>query len=299
MNVSDADEPNAELPPLPHESGLEAQLESEEATGDEFETDELDDFDDDFSLDTLSRAYAEVIRKQQADAGGAPEADPSGESPSGNTSVATARGRNAGFDLRPEADPEDSDPNDSTSDDQGCPITPESIIESMLFVGARQGDSLTASGIAAVLRDVTPEQVMGAIDALNEGYVQQASAYRIVEEEDVLEMQLVEELTAVADNFYGRNQEFRLSQTVIDVLSVVAYHQPVTREELDKTRGKPSNAAITQLVRRGLVEVEHSTSRPVRRTYHTSARFLELFRLESIEDLPQSHDVSEFEEYID
>ena len=42
------------------------------------------------------------------------------------------------------------------------------------------------------------------------------------------------------DLFLGRIREARLSQAAIDILAIVAYHQPVTAAEIDRLRGKPS-----------------------------------------------------------
>ena len=80
---------------------------------------------------------------------------------------------------------------------------------------------------------------------------------------------------------------------------MVAYHQPVTKVEVENTRGKPSGSVLSQLVRRDLLEIEVTKDKPARRLYRTSKRFLDLFQLNDVQDLPQSHDVSEFEEYID
>ena len=57
-------------------------------------------------------------------------------------------------------------------------------------------------------------------------------------------MQLTEQFLAVRDKFYGKVRQARLSQSAIDVLSVVAYNQPVTRAEVDEYRDVASTSAV-------------------------------------------------------
>ena len=104
-------------------------------------------------------------------------------------------------------------------------------------------------------------------------------------------MALVDDLKVLQTEFYGRDKQVRLSQSAIDVLSVVAYNQPVTREQIETSRGKPSGSVLAQLVRRNLLSLDMDEPKVAKRNYTTTDRFLELFHLSTIDDLPQSHDV--------
>lgn len=258
------------------------------------ESEPFDDLDDEFSLDKLSKAYADVIRKRSAD-GEISESDekrvPAGaKKSSASPPPKQSKGKSA-------ATPSQAD------DNHGCPIEPETIIESIVFVGAPRGETLTLSGIAAVLRDVNAADVRRSAKDLNEKYEQDNSAWRIMVEGDgdgaEIKMVLAENLTEFQNHYFGRNKEVQLSQGTIDVLAVVAYHQPVSKLEIEATRGKSSSSILNQLVRRDLLEIETTKDKPAKRLYRTSKRFLDLFQLSDVQDLPQSHDVSEFEEYID
>ena len=74
------------------------------------------------------------------------------------------------------------------------------------------------------------------------------------------------------------------------MLAIVAYQQPLTAEQVGKQRGKPSSHVIAQLVRRGLLRLEREAGKRQAAHYSTTERFLELFGLESLRDLPQSDD---------
>ena len=265
------------------------------------ELEPFDDLDDEFSLDKLSKAYADVIRKRSAD-GELSESDDDDSGP--GEEPASAPTKKSSASPPPKKRKGKSAPTASQADDnRGCPIEPETIIESIVFVGAPRGESLTLAGIAAVLRDVSAADVRQSVQDLNEKYQQDNSAWRIVVEgkgdDAVIKMVLAENLTEFQNHYFGRNKEVQLSQGTIDVLAVVAYHQPVSKVEIENTRGKSSGPILSQLVRRDLLEIEVTKDKPSKRLYRTSKRFLDLFQLSDVQDLPQSHDVSEFEEYID
>jgi len=79
----------------------------------------------------------------------------------------------------------------------------------------------------------------------------------------------------------------RLSAAALEVLAIIAYHQPITRPEIEAMRGKNSDAVLEGLQERGLVEVvgeKPVVGRP--RLYGTTQKFLEVFGLSSLADLP-------------
>lgn len=254
---------------------------------------DFDDPDDDFSLDQLSRAYAEVMREKDP---GGPQELTSKSDAANDTPRPTEKSEPQSEEVKSFAQ---GDVSESKADNAACPLTPESIIEAMLFVGAPQGSSLKIAQIAGELRDVTEDEIIQHIADLNRKYLQEKCAYRISVDQQSVEMTLVDELADLQNDFFGRNKQFQLSQPAIDVLSVVAYNQPVTKDQVETSRGKPSGSILAQLVRRNLLALDMDQPKVSQRTYATTPRFLELFHLTSLEDLPQSHDVSEFEEYID
>ncbi|MCS7187121.1 MAG: SMC-Scp complex subunit ScpB [Armatimonadetes bacterium] len=82
-------------------------------------------------------------------------------------------------------------------------------------------------------------------------------------------------------------QRIRLSRGSLEVLAIVAYHQPITRPEIEQLRGVDSSAAIQSLLEHGLIQVvgyKETVGRP--RLYATTTKFLELFGLRSLEELP-------------
>lgn len=236
-----------------------------------------DDLEEEFSLDQLSQAYAEVLRNRD---GGEAEALP--------TDVVASE-----MEDQPEAEDQ------TANDDSACPISPETIVESILFVGCPKDVKLTSKKIASVLRDVSPKEVTKIVKDLNQRYEDEDAAYRIGSEGGELKLVLDPKLLDFQQDFFGRNRRVRLSQAVIDVMAIVAYNQPATREQVDKIRGKNSATVLKQLVKREILIVEPGKNEPKIGYYSTTDRFLDLFSLDEIADLPQSHEVSDIEELAD
>ena len=97
----------------------------------------------------------------------------------------------------------------------------------------------------------------------------------------------------VRERFYGRLREARLSQAALEVLSLVAYKQPLTVERINELRRTSSGSILNQLVRRQLLRMERPADDAKTRLYYTTPRFLQLFGLESLSDLPEAHDLDQ------
>lgn len=85
-----------------------------------------------------------------------------------------------------------------------------------------------------------------------------------------------------------REEPRRLSKAALETLAIVAYHQPVTRAEIESVRGVSlSKGTLDQLLEMGFVRLRgrrRTPGRPV--TYGTADRFLEHFGLASLSDMP-------------
>jgi len=172
-----------------------------------------------------------------------------------------------------------------------CPISPTSILEALLFVGNRDKLPLTAQQAAELMRGVAASEIPGLVDALNHRYAAVGCPYQIVSERSGYRMTLRKDFAKLRDRFYGRIREARLSQAALDVLAIVAYRQPLTAVRIAELRGKPSARLLSQLVRRGLLEIHRPEDRGAAAEYRTAGRFLGLFGLGSLEDLPRSEDL--------
>ncbi len=178
-------------------------------------------------------------------------------------------------------------------DDAHCELSPKSILEAMLFVGAPDpSEPLTTRKIASWIRGVSPKEVTQLAKELQAEYEETGSAFRLERERNQLKLVLAKEYDVILDSFYGEARKAKLSQQAIDVLAIVAYKQPIQRELVNELRSRDCGSILNQLVKRNLLSWELEKEKSKVKVYRTSDRFLDLYGLESIEDLPQSEDYS-------
>jgi len=175
--------------------------------------------------------------------------------------------------------------------DDDTPPSPEQIIEAMLFVG---GHPLTADAVCAAVRGMTRESFTAAIDSLTKRYRQQRRPYAILPRDDGFVLAITPTYRRLRERLFGGPREARLSQPALDVLSVVAYRQPIGKVEVDTIRGTDSGSILRQLVRLGLVAVQHRAEAGIREVrYGTTPRFLTVFSLGSLDELPRLGDTAQ------
>ncbi len=163
------------------------------------------------------------------------------------------------------------------------------IVEALLFVG---GAPLTAARAGETIRGLTESDFSEVITSLNAEYRAQGRPYLIQAQGAGHVMALRPRFQGVMERLYGGQRAARLSAASIDVLALVAYRQPATKQEIDTLRGTDCGSLLRQLVRRGLIAVVQRADAHGREvSYATTARFLELFKLRSLDDLPQTQDL--------
>jgi segregation and condensation protein B len=171
------------------------------------------------------------------------------------------------------------------------PPTPRQIIEACLFVG---GMALTSKRLSGVLRGTfEADFVEREIDTLNRLYAAENRPYEIRMGEGGFRMALREEFERIRNKVYGLGpKEVRLSQEALEVLAVVAYHQPIKQSKVEEL-GKPGcGPVLRQLVRRELIAVERDPAHPRDVNYKTTPRFLSLFDIRSLDELPRHEQVA-------
>ena len=110
-----------------------------------------------------------------------------------------------------------------------------------------------------------------------------ASGYRL---------QVADDYSALIQRVFPQRQE-RLSQALLETLSVIAYKQPVTRSDIEHVRGVTlSSNILRQLFDKGWIEekgYKETLGRPA--LLHTTAQFLDAFGLTSLDELPPLPDM--------
>jgi segregation and condensation protein B len=170
-------------------------------------------------------------------------------------------------------------------------VTPAQVIEAALFVG---GQPLTAGKLYALLRGaITVEQVPELIDELNILYAAQERPYEVRLGDGGYRLELRPEYDRLRARVFGQGpREVRLSQDLLEVLALVAYRQPITQAEIEALgKASPGNQ-VRQLLRRELIQLERDPEQPKEVRYRTTERFLSVFGLANLADLPQPDDLA-------
>jgi len=228
------------------------------------------------SLDEMNAAFARMLQSGEPPQGNPPAADDVQVAGGKETEDHPAAASRAG---------------DEDDDDDPCEVSPRTILEAILFVGTPDNRPLAAREMAALMRGVDAQEIDQLVRELNERYETRRCPYRIAGEGAGYRLVLRDEMARLRDRFYGRVREARLSQAAVDVLAIVSYNQGIARDEVSRLRGKDSGAILAQLVRRGLLRVEREEQNRRILHYHTTERFLKLFGLETLEELPQSQEL--------
>lgn len=153
-------------------------------------------------------------------------------------------------------------------------------IEALLFAA---GEPLTSTVLAEVL-DTERVEVQQALRVL----AQQRADGGVVLERIAGGWQLRTSLrfAEVVHQLRGTRPQ-RLSRAALEVLSIVAWQQPITRPEIEQLRGVDSGGVLKSLLERNLVRVAGRSDMPGRPLlYRTTSAFLEMFSLPNLKALP-------------
>lgn len=232
-------------------------------------------------LDELTQAYADLIAR------GDDPYTPLPDSDAGPAAILADEVLDEGEESADDT-ADSSEPPDSADPEAACEVSPRTILEAMLFVGHPENQPLTSEKIASLMRGVRAHEIDELVVELNRDYDEEGCPYRIESVGAGYRLVLRDEFHSLRDVFYGRVKAAKLSQAAVDVLAIVAYKQPLTREDVDALRGRPSGSLLAQLVRRQLLRIERSHDQPRTPRFCTTDRFLQLFGLQGLRDLPQT-----------
>lgn len=160
-------------------------------------------------------------------------------------------------------------------------------IEALLFTADRP---LSDSRIADLLGlDVaSPSAVAEAIDELNRSYAHTGRVFRIEPMAGGRRVLTMSEFGPLIERLRGSREHAKLSQAALETLAIIAYRQPALRAELEAIRGVACGEVLKTLIDRRLVRVTgraEIVGRPL--LYGTSREFLQVFGLQSLDDLPR------------
>lgn len=173
---------------------------------------------------------------------------------------------------------------------QNEPITLEKVtaaIEAILYAA---GHPVEYSKLSEVL-GLSVKDVKNMVEAMSRDYNSEKSprGVLLLTYPDTCQFATKEEFLPYIREALGIKRGGNLSNSTMEALAVVAYNQPVTRAYVDAVRGVDSSYAMTSLIDKGLIESLSRLDAPGRpMLYTTTDKFLRVFGLSSLEDLPET-----------
>ncbi|MDP2183206.1 MAG: SMC-Scp complex subunit ScpB [Actinomycetota bacterium] len=156
-------------------------------------------------------------------------------------------------------------------------------IEALLFVS---DEPVSAARIARIL-DENEAMVGSGLEALAEEYQAGERGFQLREVAGGWRLYTHPAYHECIEQYVLSWDTRRLSQASLEALSVVAYHQPVTRAGVNAIRGVNSEGVISSLVDKGLVrETGRDKNQGNAILYGTTRSFLEKFGLKDLGELP-------------
>ena len=159
----------------------------------------------------------------------------------------------------------------------------KSAIESMLFVS---GEPLALRELSNNL-ELKEKNVEEILSEMANEYEDKSRGIRLISINGAYQLVTKSENSDFVQKLLKKNKKHSLSQASIESLAIIAYKQPITRQEIEEIRGVKSESAIARLIERGLIKDIGRLEVPGRPIlYGTTDEFLRQFGLKTIKELP-------------
>jgi len=167
------------------------------------------------------------------------------------------------------------------------------LLESILFL---ENNPISLYQLEEMM-DMGSLDLSVALSALQQNLKDRDSALEIEYLEDSIYLRPKSEFMEALINTYGDQERRRFSKASLEVLSIVAWKQPITRSEIEGIRGVDSSNSVRNLIENDFIKVVGKKESPGRpQTYGTTEKFLKYFGLSSLDELPKIEDLKEIYE---
>jgi len=167
------------------------------------------------------------------------------------------------------------------------------VVEALILASP---EPISAARLAEIIPYCKPGQAKDLVNELNTEYQEQDRSFEIWEVAGGYQIRTRAEFSGYLQQLQ-KQRPLRLSRAALDTISIVAYKQPVTRAEIEDIRGVDAGAVLKSLLDRRLVRIAGQREVPGRpMLYGTTRRFLEVFGLESLKQLPSLRELKDLAE---
>lgn len=186
-------------------------------------------------------------------------------------------------------DDDDAATDEPLTDDAGRLGLDVPTLEALIF---STHHPLTGGRLAELLDVPSTKPIRKAIRVLNESYQQGGRCFRIEQVAGGFQMLTLADYGPAVGVLNQREADSRLTKAALETLAIIAYKQPILRADVEAIRGVASGETIRSLMEKHLVKIGGRAELPGRPIlYGTTKRFLEVFGLNSLRDLPQAENL--------
>lgn len=160
----------------------------------------------------------------------------------------------------------------------------KSIIEAILFAAGRP---VKKSEMVLAL-EITEEDIENLVQKMQEEYCEDNRGIELIKVEDSYQLCTKKELYEYIYPVLDKRNKPNLSNAALETLAIIAYNPKITRAELEAIRGVSCDGSIYKLLEYELIQEAGRLDAPGRPTmYETSPKFLKMFGLSSLDELPE------------
>lgn len=167
------------------------------------------------------------------------------------------------------------------------------LLEAVLFVN---GKAVQVPELQRVF-EADRQEIDSMIEEMNAEYRERKSGFTIVPVAGGYQLLSSPAYQAELAELFGKRNETSLPKSALETLAIIAYKQPISKEEVDKIRGVSCTRSINTLLALKFISITGAADDIVKSPlYSTTSRFLEFFKIQSLEDLPalSTIDLSQF-----
>jgi segregation and condensation protein B len=162
------------------------------------------------------------------------------------------------------------------------------IIEALLFASSEPITFVKIREVTDTVHPFKPRVLLGIICELQHEYMTQGRSFRLEEIAQGFVLRTCSEYSPFIQLLYRNKRTEKLSQPAMEVLAIIAYRQPVTRQQIEAIRGVDCSGSLQTLLERQLVEAVGKLEVAGRPTlYGITKDFLSYFGLRDLKELPK------------
>ena len=169
--------------------------------------------------------------------------------------------------------------------------TMKRIVEALLFVAHKP---LAMSEIKKVVKGYKTAEIEEALGELKAEIDARGGSFRLQEIAGGYELSTHPQFAPWIMKLELEKRKKQATKSALETLAILAYKQPVTRVEIEEIRGVNVSGVLSTLLERNLIKIigrKEIPGRPL--LYGTSDKFLEHFRLKSLEELPKIDEIKD------